>query len=326
MADPSPTADSQLQLFTSSVRKPPTAHSPDHDRSKNALDELFAEARAFRTSADFLGLFKFIRRFPTFAPYNGFLLHVQKPGAEYVASVRDWKLRFNRTIKPGARPLVILVPFGPVGFVYDLPDTEGPDPVPDAILNPFRTDGVLPDGVYDKTLANLFRDRVRHEASDMGNTLAGQIQPAGPKDFIFRQRLKPKDTVKLKALYVMLVNQNLEQAARYATLVHELGHLYCGHLGTPDDTWWPDRVRTGPREAEFEAESVAWLVCERVGIRNPSAEYLSAYLKDGRDVPEISIEAVFKAAGYIETMGERPLRDRKPLRPGEHAGRGVRIE
>ena len=51
------------------------------------------------------------------------LLQVQKPGLTYAASAWDWKTRFDRTIKEGARPLVILWPFSPVAFVYDVLDT-----------------------------------------------------------------------------------------------------------------------------------------------------------------------------------------------------------
>ena len=80
------------------------------------------------------------------------------------------------------------------------------------------------------------------------------------------------------------------------------------------------------RQDEFEAESVTWLVCARTGIQNPSAEYLAGYLGSNEEVPEISLDAVLKAAGYIETMGKRPLVERKKLPPGERAGRGVRVE
>src|SRR5207248_2429484 len=61
-------------------------------------------------------------------------------------------------------------------------------------------------------------------------------------------------------------NSNLSAEARYAILVHELAHLYCGHLGTPNDKWWPDRRGLPHVAREFEAESVCFLVCERLGI------------------------------------------------------------
>src|SRR6202008_3281666 len=43
------------------------------------------------------------------------------------ASARDWRERFERFPKEGARPLLILWPFGPVALVYDVLDTEGKD-------------------------------------------------------------------------------------------------------------------------------------------------------------------------------------------------------
>ena len=52
----------------------------DEGKAQKALDELFQEAGAYRKSNDYLNLFQFIRRFPAFAPYNAFLLQVQKPG------------------------------------------------------------------------------------------------------------------------------------------------------------------------------------------------------------------------------------------------------
>ena len=69
-----------------------------------------------------------------------------------------------------------------------------------------------------------------------------------------------------------------DDTSRYATLVHELGHLYCGHLGTPHDRWWPDRRGLTQQVEEFEAESVAYLVCHRVGILPTSDQYLSGHL------------------------------------------------
>jgi hypothetical protein len=51
-----------------------------------------------------------------------------------------------------------------------------------------------------------------------------------------------------------LLNSNLSAEARYATLVHELAHLYCGHLGTLNDKWWPDRRGLPHAAREFEAK------------------------------------------------------------------------
>ena len=60
-----------------------------------------------------------------FSPFNALLLHRRKPGLRFAASARDWRRRWTRIVKADARPLVVLVPFGPAGFVYDMLDTEG---------------------------------------------------------------------------------------------------------------------------------------------------------------------------------------------------------
>ena len=62
---------------------------------------------------------------------------------------------------------------------------------------------------------------------------------------------------------------------------------------------------------EFEAESVCYLVCRRLGIDNPSDEYLAGYLKHHSEVPSISLEAVMVTANLIEKMGRERLKPRK---------------
>lgn len=39
-----------------------------------------------------------------------------------------------------------------------------------------------------------------------------------------------------------------------------------------------------------------------MGIKNPSAEYLSGYIKYNEEIPRISIDTVLKTAGIIESM------------------------
>lgn len=62
---------------------------------------------------------------------------------------------------------------------------------------------------------------------------------------------------------------------------------------------------------EFEAESIRWLICERLGIKNPSAEYLIHHLKPDRTTPNISVDAVLKAVGFIENLLKGNKKPRK---------------
>jgi len=77
-----------------------------------------------------------------FAPFNPMLLQLQKPGLRFAASEHDWNNTFNRSIREGARPLIILWPFGPIALVYDIVDTEG-DPLPEDVTQAFRAAGAI---------------------------------------------------------------------------------------------------------------------------------------------------------------------------------------
>lgn len=61
---------------------------------------------------------------------------------------------------------------------------------------------------------------------------------------------------------------------------------------------------------EFEAESVSYIVCLRAGLTTPAAEYLYGYLNANAEVPNISLDIVFKAAQRIESMRSRPIKIR----------------
>lgn len=268
------------------------------------LDKLFAEVGAYRQSTEFGELFVFMKKFPHIAPFNAMLIHIQKPGSNFVASASVWKKRFGRNIKAGARPLMILQPFGPVAFVFELGDTEGKE-FPEALLDPFKVDGEVSGMDFDYLINNLKCDGVAYRETERGTGSAGFIQTVSKND-VKREQLiaTAKKKTWVQILYDLVVNSNLSQTTRFATILHELGHLYCGHLGIPDFKWkyWKDRRTIEKKSREFEAESVCWLICERMGIKNPSAEYLSGYLKENREIPDISIDTILKAAGQIESM------------------------
>jgi hypothetical protein len=281
------------------------------NKSLPELDKLFYEIGTYRESHEIKMLFDFVKKFPHIAPYNAMLLHIQKPGSQYVASAVEWQRRFNRIVNPGARPLVILRPFGPVSFVFDLGDTTGEDPFPEKLLNPFKVKGSIKKTVFNNLLSNLKRDGILYCETEHGTSSAGFIQTnhSNTKSKI----IHGKKEYLVNILYNMVINRKHPIETKFATILHELGHLYCGHLGTPNPKWWPDRRNLKINEEEFEAESVCWLICERMGIKNPSAEYLKGYLIENRYIPNISIDTVLKAVASIESMIHGSKEPRKEL-------------
>lgn len=275
------------------------------------LDKLFHDVSTYKNSFEFRKLLDFIKKFPKIAPFNAMLLHIQKPGSVYVASALAWNDRFGRIIKPEARPLVILQPFGPVSFLFDLSDTVGNKPFPDQLLNPFKVEGQISNAAIQTLISNLKCDGINYIEADYGTSLAGNIRNRSNKEKLIIHRANKE--IRVKAFYDMVVNKNHEIETRFTTMLHELGHLYCGHLGTPYEKWWKSRTGLSINVCEFEAECVCWLVCERMGINNPSAAYLNGYLEMNEKIPDISTDTVLKAAGIIESMIHTTKSPRKEI-------------
>ncbi len=277
------------------------------DKKGTGLDELFLKVGLYRHSEELRELFHFIRKFPSLAPYNAFLIHIQKPGCLFVAEENVWLSKYNRRVIPGSRPLVILWPFAPVHFVFDLEDTVG-EPLPDKVLHPFRTCGELDRDIFDMLVGNLRCYGIEYHEADYGLDMAGCIAKAKGSPVVSDGRKR------YRILYTMVVNRKHSREEKFATIVHELGHLFCGHLGNLLTDSWQDRSFCDLQSREFEAESVSWLVCGRAGIYTPSEKYLSGYLREHDEIPGISLESVLKAAGWIEKMMSGSLPVRKELR------------
>ncbi len=299
----------------------PDGESPAADfeahATKRVLDELFSFASQYRTSASYKGLLEFVRSFRFYAPYNALLVRLQMPGARYVAPAHRWSKDYGRTIKVNAHPLLILQPMSPVMFVFDVSDTEpGPraKPLPPEVDKPFAVRGGHIGKELDSTVENAVRDGIRIQSRKEGSQSGGSIGPGTRGTMFFNAGTgkdgKPK-LVEVSVCYDVLYNEAASKEATYATIAHELGHLYCGHLGTPNAKWWPDRRGLDLQTREFEAESVAYLVCGRLGIDSPSEKYLAGYYGSNATVPNISVQRVMRSAGLIEEMGRERLEPRK---------------
>jgi len=200
-------------------------------------------------------------------------------------------------------------------FVFDVAQTEPGEharPLPREVDHPFRVGAGSIGSELNRTIENAKRDGIRTVPRAEGSQSAGAIgRAASGKTLLFqvRQRPEPKH-VEVPLRYDLFFNMNLSGESRYATLTHELAHLYCGHLGTPNPRWWPDRRGLPPETREFEAESVSYLLCERLGLDSPSEEYLSGYRGTHGEIPPISFDCVMRVAGLVEQMG----RGRLPVR------------
>ena len=110
------------------------------DTAKGSIDELLASAGRYGSPEDYRALVRFVGRLPTYSPFNRMLVHIQDQGAVYVATTSRWRSEFGRAIRPGACPIIVLQPRGPVMVVFDVrhtePIVENPRPVPTSVTDP----------------------------------------------------------------------------------------------------------------------------------------------------------------------------------------------
>jgi len=276
------------------------------DKMKSELDLLFESVHNYRTSKHYKELLDFCRRFRYLAPFNAMMVQIQRPGANMVLTSSQWLHKYKRKIKPNARPVVILT-FSPVSYLFDISDTE---PLCDAgiknenfleeIQHQFDTRQSVSKKDLDLLINNLPVVGVAYtDTFRAGNDYGAQLMKGGGSHKI-NVYVNRNDSVAYQTDFLISINESLGIGARYSSVMHELGHYFCQHLPAPTGfKKWTAR-NLSKNAKEFEAESVAWLTCNRLGIDNPSESYLAGYLDEFADIPEgVSVDYIFKAHNEI---------------------------
>ena len=291
-------ADNQQMLFD-------LQDAGDTNVARSLLDQLLSDSKLYKGSESYKKLLEFVVRLRNVAPFNAMLLQLQKPGLTYVASEHDWAAEFHRGIKEDARPLLILWPFGPVATVFDVLDTydlanPADEELPEEMAS-FFASGEITQARINGFITKLIKNGIDWKWFDKGDGDAGRMQkfetPAA-------QEQKNDSKKKKKALprYRVKVNKNHPAAVQFTTLAHELAHLCLGHLGPDKKLSVPKRRPLSDSEVEIEAETTAYLVCERNGIKSKSESYLANYVDTEFKVENLDLYQVMRAAGQVETL------------------------
>lgn len=255
-----------------------------------AIDRLFQDALEHEGSTAFTSFIEFACRLSNLSVYNAMLVRLQRPGAAAVATEKRWN-KIQRHVRPGAVPIVVLRPFGPVSFLYEVSDTEG-KPLPGEGENPFVAHGDFDEVEWAGiTKHHRTKNNIRIEEKNFGALLAGNARPL--------QGMPSPVPGTEKVEWLIQLNANHDLPTRFATLSHELGHIFCGHCGADPAGRWPNRSKLPYPVREAEAEAVAYLVCSRRDLTVASKQYLSELIQDV-DLRQVSLYAVFEAANRVE--------------------------
>jgi hypothetical protein len=281
----------QIERPSSPARS--AAQAEGFEQCAEAIDQLFHSALEQKGESAFDEFLQFASRLSDLSIYNAMLVKVQRPGATAVATAKRWAAMGGQ-LRSGAIPIVILRPFGPVAFVYEYSDVYGVSIAGEDASSLFAT-GTISPKIQSRVIAGAGRNRILiSETDNYGGLLAGTAEALSHLPCVL-------GTTKEGPLWSVTINARHDLPTRFATLTHELGHIYCGHLGRDPKGRWRDRERSAVSHAqrEMEAEAVCWLVCNRNGISSRSAEYLHSLMQKS-DLSKVSIYTIYLAANLVE--------------------------
>jgi antirestriction protein ArdC len=223
-------------------------------------------------------------RFHRYSWGNVLLICSQRPDATHVAGFHAW-LKMRRYVRKGEKGIVILAP----------------------MVGRKKTD----DALTEEEQTRLFGFRAAH-VFDVGQTDGDPLPEfatikGDPKDYAERlERFVISRNITLKydpgiapakglsSGGKITLLPELSAAERFATLVHETAHELL-HRGDR-------RTQTTRTVRETEAEAVAFVVCEAVGLdtNTASADYIRLYSGDKATLAE-SLHFIQSTAGAILT-------------------------
>ena len=226
---------------------------------------------------------KTMAKFHRYSVGNAMLIGFQRPDATHVAGFRAWR-RLGRYVKKGEHGIAIMAP---IVYRREIETGEADDKeTEDEILRTFKTVHVFDISQTDgKPLPDFAR--VKGDPRQFMERL---------KEFATAKRITVKHTLMTaegaSTGGIILLKQGLKPAEEFSVFCHELAHeiLHRYRESTPKEK----KVR------ETEAEAVAFVVCQGVGldVSSASSDYIQLYDGDKKTLLQ-SLERIQRTAAEI---------------------------
>jgi len=252
-----------------------------------ALGEL-AKALENGQSETLVAYLNMVSKFHHYSFGNCMMIAKQRPDATYVAGFRKW-LELGRHVKKGEKGIAILAPL--VGRKQDdQSDGDGEKSVfgfrAVHVFDVSQTDGdELPE------LAKI--------AGDAGDNLVRLERLVAQHDIELEYASLDGGTDGLSTGGKVVVDEALSPTEQFAVLTHELAHELL-HKGDR-------RTDTTKTVRETEAEAVAYVVCQAIGIdtSSRSTDYIQLYRGDAETLQE-SLDYIQRVSASILSKLESP--------------------
>ena len=251
--------------------------------TNKALEELVAQLENGHTEA----LTAYLKTMSLFSKYslnNLFLIARQRPDARRVAGYQTWR-KLGRYVRKGEKGIAIIAP-----LVRRKSDEESEETPNERVLAGFKIAHIFSQEQTDgEPLAEL--ESVTGEPSAYFERLTKYIVDQNIA-LEYSEEIAPAKGTAVPGKITLLPGQT--PAEMFSTCVHELAHC-CLHQSAR-------RAETTRRIRETEAEAVAFVVCNAIGLGTGSAsqDYVSLYGGDAKLLLE-SLEHVQQTACLILT-------------------------
>ena len=250
---------------------------------KEILKKIETGIKDVFTSEKYLNYLKFLSNFHSYSVNNSILIFSQNPEASIVAGFNKWK-SLKRNVKKGEKSIKILAPL--IKKIKNEDEEE-------SVLNGFRIVSVFDVSQTEGEDLPTLCDELTEEVKEY-ETLFNKIKSITSLPIEF----KPLENC--KGYYspdenIIAIKEGMSESQTIKTLVHELAHSIL-HKNT----------KKNRATAEVEAESVAYVVCNQLGIDTSdySFEYLASW-SSGKDLKELksSLSVIQKTAdGIIKSI------------------------
>jgi len=280
-------------------------------RTKELTDKLETGIKELYNSDKYKEYLKYMSKFHSYSSKNIMLIHLQKPGATRIASFKHWKDKFNRNVNKGEQGLYIYAPIGekkPEKVLMEKLDPETGTPLLDdkgqAIMEEMTslTNGprfkLVP--VFDVSqtsgdplpeLAENLIGNVEHYEAFVDTLKAVSRLPVDfeplPDNFDGYCRFGEK----------IGIREGMSEVQSVVAMIHEITHE---RLHDKNNTIADDKPKS-KQQKEIEAESVAYVVCQRFGIETSANSF--GYLAEwgSRDLSEFkaSLDTIRKESSSL---------------------------
>jgi hypothetical protein len=264
-----------------------------NNRTKDAVNHLVAalESGQSEVLTQYLAA---MARFHNYSFGNIMLIARQKPQATNVAGIRTWN-SLGRFVKRGEKGILILAPMvgyrrsrqNEIATEIDAENTAD-DRKAEPQLVGFRAVYVFDISQTEgKELPTL--TEVQGDVSGYRERLFEFVRAQGV-ELNYSERIAPAKGLSHGGKITLL--SGLNPAEEFSTLVHEIGHEMLHRRDR--------RTLTTKQARETEAEAVAFVVCQSIGLQTgtTSADYIQLWNGDASLLRE-SLEAVQRTAAII---------------------------